>query len=191
MSAEQRDYQLLHKISRSIYTLQGISSLLDWDQETYMPEGAAANRAEQRELIAGLTHQKRTSSAFANALARLVNLDTGSLRALGLSEPQNAALKEWRRDYLRERVLPKRFVEKFAKLSSEAIQVWKHAREKNDFKSFVPYLEQIVAYNQKKQNFWAIKLTLMTLCLTITNLASQRMRSINYSVICVKVLPPC
>ncbi len=53
--------QLL-KMDREIQLLEHTSALLEWDQETYMPEQAIEERAEQIALIQGLMHEKITSS---------------------------------------------------------------------------------------------------------------------------------
>ena len=42
--------------ARTVSDLRAASSLLHWDQETYMPDGAAAVRAEQSATLETLTH---------------------------------------------------------------------------------------------------------------------------------------
>ena len=81
-----------------------------------MPVESAAIRAEQLETLSGIIHQERTGKKFTTALKKLIDIDTGEVIAKELHQPQIAALKEWRRDYLRQTALPKRFVEEFAKL---------------------------------------------------------------------------
>ncbi len=50
-----------------------------------------------------------------------------------------------RRDYDRERRLPRRLVEEFARVIALASQAWADARTNNDFKSFAPLLERVFA----------------------------------------------
>lgn len=150
MEKDEKNYTQLHNLSREARILGGISSLLDWDQETYMPSGSAGIRAEQLKLLAGLTHAKKTGRPFATALAKLIDLNSGEVLAKALPEAQQAALKIWRRDYLLEKALPKRFVEDFVKLTSQAMHVWRHAREQDAFQQFAPYLEKIVKMSRKK-----------------------------------------
>lgn len=144
------DYAKLFKVARHARILEGISSHLGWDQETYMPPGSAPIRAEQFETMAGLIHRARTGKKFENALKKLIDLKTGALLSEQLSDPQKAALKEWRRDYLHQTALPVSFVEKFAKLTSQAQSVWRTAKEKSDFSAFLPYLKKIILLSQKK-----------------------------------------
>jgi carboxypeptidase Taq len=58
MKSEQKEYENLHALSRHTKVLEGIAHLLDWDQETYMPSGSAAIRAEQLKTMAGFIEKK-------------------------------------------------------------------------------------------------------------------------------------
>ncbi len=91
----QKQYNKLHEISRHTRILQGIHSIIDWDHETYMPEGASAIRAEQNKVMAGLIHKERTSSKFSNALSKLIDIKTGAIKSADLTSSQIAALKSW------------------------------------------------------------------------------------------------
>lgn len=157
MEKFQKDYQKLHLISKHAEILNGISSHLDWDQETYMPTGAAGIRAEQLKTMAGLIHREKTSKKFARALGKFVDIPTGKILENGLSPAQKAAIKEWRRDYIKDTALPAKFVEDFAKLTSESILAWRSAKQESDFKRFAPYLEKIVKFSRKKADYLGYK----------------------------------
>ncbi|CUI17037.1 putative Zn-dependent thermostable carboxypeptidase [Candidatus Protochlamydia naegleriophila] len=150
MEKIQKDFQKLHQLGKHTRVLQGISSLLDWDQETYMPQGSSAIRAEQLKTMAGLIHREKTSKKFANALAKLIDLRTGEVVAKDLTPQQTAAVKEWHRDYVQDTSLPAKFVEDFAKLTSQSIVVWRNAKKSNAFQQFAPFLDKIVSMNRKK-----------------------------------------
>jgi len=107
MSQAQKDYDALHKLSKHARVLSAVAELLHWDQETYMPDGAAAARAEQLETLAGLIHEAKTGKPIADALSKLIDIKKGTINAKGLSKEQQAALREWRRDYIKEKALPK------------------------------------------------------------------------------------
>lgn len=150
MEKTQKGFQKLHQLGKHTRVLQGISSLLDWDQETYMPQGSAAIRAEQLKTMAGLIHREKTNKKFANALAKLIDIRTGEVVAKDLTPQQTAAVKEWRRDYIQDTSLPAKFVEDFAKLTSQSIVVWRNAKKSNAFQQFAPFLDKIVSMNRKK-----------------------------------------
>jgi carboxypeptidase Taq len=153
MENTQKDYQKLQEISRYAKTLAGVASLLEWDHETYMPPGASEIRGEQLKALAGLIHKEKTSNKFAKALGKLIHLETGKLTGKGLKNEQKAALREWRRDFLKDTALPQKFVKEFAKLTSESQSVWRNAKQKNDFSLFTPSLEKIVAMCRKKADY--------------------------------------
>lgn len=153
MDTTQKDYNKLHDISRHARTLAGVSSLLEWDQETYMPPAGAGIRAEQQKTLAGLVHKERTSKPFANALNKLIDLKSAKIKGLGLSDAQQSALRNWRRDYLKETALPARFVEDFAQLSSHAQLAWRKAKKDNSFQQFAPYLDKIITMCRKKADY--------------------------------------
>lgn len=150
MNKDQHNYSRLHELSLEAHTLGGISALLHWDQETYMPSGAAAIRSEQIKTLCGIIHKKKTEPKFATALSQLIDIKTGKIAAKSLNPAQIAALHEWRRDYLKCKVLPKKFVEDFAKLTSQATHAWQHARKENAFHQFAPFLEKIIEMLRKK-----------------------------------------
>lgn len=157
MTTLNQDYEHLHQISRTARILAGVSSILDWDQETYMPSDSAGIRAEQLKVLAGITHKHKTGKKFANHLAKLIDLKTGKILEKNISERQQAALRLWRRDYLIDKALPQKFVEDFAKLTSQSMNVWRNAKKENAFHQFAPFLEKIVNMVRKKADLIGYK----------------------------------
>lgn len=157
MSTKQNVYQELHETSKRAKTLQGISSLLQWDQETYMPSNAATYRSDQLKLLAGLIHKEKTGKEFSSVLSKLIDIESGEILQNNLSPKQKAALKEWRREYLRDTALPSIFVEEFAKLCSQALYSWQHAKKEKDFKAFLPTLEKMIDMCRKKADYIGYK----------------------------------
>jgi carboxypeptidase Taq len=152
-----KDYKLLWEQSTRAELLSGVTQLLDWDQEIFMPEKGASNRGDQLKLLAGMIHEEKISPRFHEPLSRLIDMKTGKLLEKGLSAKQQSAVREWHRDYMIDTVLPTAFVEDFAKLSSESINIWRAARKNNDFKSFLPSLTKLVEANRKKAEYLGYK----------------------------------
>lgn len=153
----QQNYEKFQGLSKHAEILSGISSLISWDQETYMPNHGAGIRAEQLQTLAGVIHKERTSSKVKTALSKLVDVKTGKIKGTGLSEPQKAAVREWRRDYIHATALPNRFVEDMAKLTSQSLQVWRFAKQDNCYSHFAPYLDKIVSMSRKKADLLGYK----------------------------------
>lgn len=152
-----KTYEKLAKQGRYVGSLEAISQLLDWDQETMMPIGAAEFRGEELKNLAGIIHKEKTSKKISGPLGELIDLKTGEILAKDFSPRLQKALKEWRRDYIIETALPKKFVEDLAKLTSEAIVVWRNARANNQYSTFAPYLKKMIAMNRKKADYIGYK----------------------------------
>ena len=58
---------------RTVANLRGASSLLQWDQETYMPDGSGAIRAEQIALLDTLSHEKLVGAEISGPLSELLD----------------------------------------------------------------------------------------------------------------------
>jgi Zn-dependent M32 family carboxypeptidase len=71
-----------------------VGSLLSWDQETYMPPGAGAHRADQMALIAEIQHKRKTDPRIGELIAKCE-----SDRSLTGDDSAAANVKEMRRDY--------------------------------------------------------------------------------------------
>lgn len=151
--SSSEEYQVLHYLSRHAQLLSSVSHLLEWDQETYMPSDGDSVRCEQLKILAGITHYEKTGNQFTEALEKLIDIKSGKIIAGGLSDPQNAALKRWRRDYIKESSLPKEFVEEFAQLTSQSLSVWRKARKEQSFEQFAPFLDKIVTMCRKKADY--------------------------------------
>ncbi len=135
----------LCSLGRETATLASTASLLSWDQETYMPAGAAPHRADQLALLAGLVHQRRTSTHIGD----LLSAAEADLAGEHVSEAA-ANVREMRRDYTLATKLPTSLVSAIAKATSLAQDVWKEARKNNDFKTFAPHLDGVLALLREK-----------------------------------------
>ncbi|MFM8438757.1 MAG: carboxypeptidase M32, partial [Candidatus Kapaibacterium sp.] len=70
--AQLRDelYQQALSVMNVVKDLQAASSLLGWDQETYMPEGAGHGRAEQIATLDTLAHVELTKERTRDIVER-------------------------------------------------------------------------------------------------------------------------
>ncbi len=133
--------------------LQSAISLLSWDQETYMPKGSGAARAEQMATLEGMAHQRGVGPRMRRLLSRWIHLETGHLLETDWDEPASALLRELWRDFNKAVKLPAPFVKKQARAESLSQQVWVVAREKNDFKMFMPHLKEMVSLKRAEAEY--------------------------------------
>ena len=136
---------------REAATLYSVGNLLNWDQETMMPPAAAPFRADELALIGRLAHERATTDEIGELLERC----EASVELC--SDPRIAAnLREIRRDYDRARKLSPDLVAEMSQCSSQALEVWKIARERSDFASFRPWLERQVELNRRKAECYGV-----------------------------------
>ena len=65
---EQAYAELTHRFTQTAI-LESCSSVLGWDEQTYMPPGGAAHRANQLSLLAGMCHERATSPEIGELIA--------------------------------------------------------------------------------------------------------------------------
>lgn len=137
-------YAQLAGIMRRGAHLSSASSILNWDQETYMPEGAVAARAEQLATLSAMHHEVMTGVE----VQRLV--DSVSTWIDTCSEPERRIVEKFLRDYERTSKLPADLVEELARIAALAQDAWKRARQTSTFSTFQPLLERIVELKRRE-----------------------------------------
>jgi carboxypeptidase Taq len=146
-------YDLLLQRSREVAGYNSTASVLAWDQETYMPERAAAYRAEQLSQLAGLAHRLSTAPEIDGWLDSCESSMPACADDLEC-ELRAANVREWRRDYDRATKLPARLVEDIAKTTSLAREQWARARAESNFSAFAPWLEKILGLVREQADCW-------------------------------------
>jgi carboxypeptidase Taq len=120
----------------AISDIGGASSLLFWDQQTHMPEGGVAGRAEQMATLSRLSHEMLASDETGALLDSIEEPEPGTDGA--------AILRIARRDYERATKLPTRLVEELSRTRALAEPAWARARANSDWSAFAPHLEKIL-----------------------------------------------
>jgi carboxypeptidase Taq len=128
--------QLLKERLATIGDVNAATEALRWDQQTYMPEGGVAERAEQIATLSRLAHEMLVSEETGNLLGDADEPAPGSEDA--------ALLRLARREHHRATRLPARLVAELARTSALAQPAWERARAGSDWSSFAPHLEKIV-----------------------------------------------
>jgi carboxypeptidase Taq len=130
---------------REIATLGTCEAILSWDEVTYMPQGGAGHRANQKALIAGMFHKKATAPQIGEWLSAVESSDL-----VKNGHPQAANVRELRRQYNKLVKLPESLVTELTRVTSLAHPIWVEARKNSDFKSFLPSLERIIELCRQK-----------------------------------------
>ena len=137
MTSPNSPYRELERRFERLHHLGGARAVLGWDNQTMMPEGGAAARAEQTALLGVLAHEMITHPAL------------GELMDRAGSEPlepwQEANLREMRRQWRHATAIGADLVEALSKAVSASEQCWRTARPANDFAALRPYLARVLA----------------------------------------------
>ncbi|MEJ2665024.1 MAG: carboxypeptidase M32 [Spirochaetia bacterium] len=141
----KKELQELQTLDKEILLLAHTAALLGWDQETYMPTGALAERAEQISLLQGLIHQRIIDPRSRDYFAGLGAGEDNPSGSNDLSEIERAFVREAYRRYSRSIKIPQALVVEMAKTASMAQGVWIQARKESDFNLFKPHLEKLIS----------------------------------------------
>jgi len=116
--------------------LASVEMLLGWDQLVMMPSQGAAARAEQLGTLARLTHERATAEELGGWLEQL--------EGVALDELDSDIVRLARRDWERARRVPEDLAAELARASTDGQEIWRLAREHDDFRAFLPALERNV-----------------------------------------------
>lgn len=131
---------------REAATLNSVLFALEWDEQTQMPPGGAEHRANQKALLARLTHEKATAPALGEALARAEAAVTG----FAPDADDAVIVRQARRAYDRAVKLPGSLVEETARVTAHAHHAWVDARKHADAARFAPWLARVIDLCQQK-----------------------------------------
>ena len=139
-------YRNLMTAFRGIFDLSQVSALLAWDQQTMMPPGGASMRGEQLATLSAEIHRRITSPEVAEALDALATPGA----AEDLDEERRAQVRQARRTFEKEAVLPAELVEQISEQVTRGQAVWVDARRDDDFARFAPELERILELRRRQ-----------------------------------------
>ena len=111
-----------------------------------MPHNGVEHRAEQRALLAGLVHDRGTDPRYEELLASV----EGSALVSDPESPAAVNVREIRRSFERERRMPRRLVEEWARVTAVAQQTWAESRRNDDYASFAPWLDRIFSLARER-----------------------------------------
>ncbi len=129
-------YAEMMAFQRRTEALSEVAGRLGWDQETVMPRGAAAQRAEESEALEAVLHARRTDPRLGDWIAAAEGEAAGEVEA--------ANLRLVRRSFERASKVPAELAGEIARATSLAQGVWARARTEQDWDAFAPTLEEVL-----------------------------------------------
>jgi len=130
---------------RDVYDLDMTTSLLQWDQTTYMPPGGAEARGRQLSLLGRLAHQSRTHADIGRWLDEL----RAHEQSLDYDSDDAGLLRVTRRSFERATRVPMELVAEFQNHASATYQAWTEARPAGDFARMAPMLEKTLDLSRR------------------------------------------
>ncbi|MCM2369347.1 carboxypeptidase M32 [Aporhodopirellula aestuarii] len=131
----------LHKTS----LVSSAAELLGWDERTGMPAGAGEYRAEQVAYLSGLVHDMRTSPDIESWLDQLSDWSQAS----DTHSDIGATVRLVRKDYEKQKRLPKDLVEAIASATVRGQGRWDAARKADDYRQFQPALDEMISLQRQ------------------------------------------
>ncbi len=118
------------------------AAVLEWDQETQLPEGGAIARGNQVATLASVAHEKIVSRRFKSALRGAENLPS-------LTPKEKAQVREAKREHQRASKIPADLVHEVAKAESRGLAAWRKAYMSNRWGAFAKNLRELVALKRR------------------------------------------
>ncbi len=117
--------------------------VLSLDGDTAAPSASAKGRGETMGYLSGVTYQLLVNDEVKEALETiLANKDS-------VTPIQARQAELFKEDYDDSVRIPMEEYVEYSTLITQAGAVWHEAKEKDDYASFAPYLEKIIAFNRK------------------------------------------
>ncbi|MEZ5571284.1 MAG: carboxypeptidase M32 [Halioglobus sp.] len=145
-------YQSLEARKKRVSALNNAMGILEWDQQTMMPAGAAPARASVLAELSVMLHDLETGSELSDLI------DQAETEVAELDNWQRANLREIRHQFTHATAMPSDLVEKLVLAQSDSGMTWRVARPANDFKALAPKLDYLF---QLKREEAAIKAEVM------------------------------
>lgn len=135
-------YQEFERKAKVISNIGQISELLTWDQEVMMPPEGIGARSKQSSVLSTLEHQKLVE----DRLGRLIE------EVEPENKDQEANIRELKREHEKAVKLDEELLEKISEKESTCVEVWKQARQDDDFESFAEELRELVELKREYAN---------------------------------------
>lgn len=135
----------LRELEKQNYAYTYALTVIDYDDATAAPPESAGGRAVAAEILSKVQFHL------------LVNPDTAALlqtaAADAQTEQEQAEVRALQREYDRICRIPADEYAAFTRLTRESLPVWIKAKCRNDFASFAPYLEKVVAMRRAQAHY--------------------------------------
>lgn len=131
---------------RLLWALEHAMAIMAWDSETYMPVEGVRDRAVARAELSLLQQQLLLKQDFVELVEKADKTES-------LNDYERGVVRMLKRSIRLAKALPPWLVAERAKVTQEAMVVWREAKTKNNFEIFKPYLERIIDLTRKAADY--------------------------------------
>ena len=122
-----------------IEDLESAVGVLSWDRRTMMPAAGAPARAEAVATLGGVIHERFVDDEIGRLLDRLSPLE----EELDYDSDDASLLRVTRREWEKQRRVPKEIAESWLREGAKAHAAWLEAREVADYSVFLPAFRRV------------------------------------------------
>jgi carboxypeptidase Taq len=137
---DEESFAELRRRLGEVDDLRKAAAVLAWDLETMMPPAGGEVRAEQLGTLSGIAHERFVADGVGELLESL----RGYEAELDYDSDEASLIRVTRREYDRARRVPAELRAEMVRAGALGYQMWKRAREANDYAVFRPALERNV-----------------------------------------------
>ena len=135
------------KICKELGIYFTISSLLEWDSQTYLPSQGDSFRGDQLGFLEEKIIQIMTNSETKSIIEKL------SVHKNELDNFETRNFDLFNKAFSRRTAVPSDLLIENKKQESITFGIWKKAKKENNFKLFIPELEKNIAFKRKIASF--------------------------------------
>jgi carboxypeptidase Taq len=136
-------YQKYRTAMERVADIRFATSVLQWDQETYLPPKGAAARGRQISTLTEMAHLAFTDENLGGLLQELLSKDD-----LTGNERRNVEYT-WE-DYSKQQKYTPQLVRQLSDASNAAFHAWIEARKANSFATYLPDLDRMVQLKKQE-----------------------------------------
>ena len=131
----------LNELQAAQHAYDHAMGVLSLDGDTAAPSASARGRAETMGYLSGVTYRLLVNDEVKEALETILASKEG------VTPMQHRQAELFKEDYDDSVRIPMDEYVEYSTLVTTANAVWHEAKEKDDYDSFAPYLEKIIAFN--------------------------------------------
>lgn len=119
-----------------------------WDMQTTAAQGSIESASEQVAMLAGRQYELTSDARYKEAVQVLFE------NSNNLDEVMRHEIECVQKEIAQTEKIPKQRYEQHMSLAAKAYPVYVQAKHDNDFAAILPYLEQLIQYNQDLTLWW-------------------------------------